>query len=228
MDEIRHTSCEINQVPWLCTLQASCNHTLQLHIGVWCFLEHTILNNKTKYLWRRHTTRLSDGYTPLCLSGNKPATRARISDLLSLRRTYTVISPRQIPSVPHSPDDASSYAFQSGTAWITVFREAVTSSARQKLRCNLQNPTPITRNPTYFCPESDQGSSHPYILPCSISFLYYPHLNISVQSGVVFTFYLQRDLGARGGAVGLDTAIQAGRSRFRFPMVSWTWGWFSL
>jgi hypothetical protein len=47
--------------------------------------------------------------------------------------------------------------------------------------------------------------------------------------------------GARGGAVGWDTAIQAGRSRARFPMVPldffihiilpaalWPWGWLSL
>ena len=46
--------------------------------------------------------------------------------------------------------------------------------------------TLITRSPTYFCPESDQAPSHPYILPCSISFSYYPHLNISVSSVLVF------------------------------------------
>jgi hypothetical protein len=28
------------------------------------------------------------------------------------------------------------------------------------------------------------------------------------------------DMGARGGAVGLGTALKAGRSRVRFPMVS--------
>ena len=82
----------INQVPWLCTLHALCNHTLELHIRFWCFLDHTILNNITEYLSRRHTTRLSDGYTPLCLSCNKPATRARISDLPSLRLTYSYLA----------------------------------------------------------------------------------------------------------------------------------------
>ena len=48
-------------------------------------------------------------------------------------------------------------------------------------------------------------------------------------------------LGASGGAVGLGTALQAGRSRVRFPMVSleffidiiflaalWPWGRLSL
>jgi len=48
-------------------------------------------------------------------------------------------------------------------------------------------------------------------------------------------------VGARGGAVGLGTALQAGRSRVRFPMVSleffidiilpaalWSWGTLSL
>ena len=47
--------------------------------------------------------------------------------------------------------------------------------------------------------------------------------------------------GARGGAVGWGTALQVGRSRVRFPMVSleffidiilpaalWSWGWLSL
>ena len=47
--------------------------------------------------------------------------------------------------------------------------------------------------------------------------------------------------GARGGAVGWGTALQVGRSRLRFPMVSleffidiilpaalWPWGWLSL
>jgi len=28
-------------------------------------------------------------------------------------------------------------------------------------------------------------------------------------------------MGVRGGTVGSDTALQAGRSRVRFPMVSW-------
>lgn len=168
--EPRYTSSEINQFPWLCTLHALCNHTLQLHIGFWCFLDHTILNNKTKYLWRRHRTRLSDGYNPLCLSGNKPATWARISDLPSLRLMYRVISPQQIPYVPRSLDDASPYAFQSRTAWIRVFWKAVTSSTSKKLPCNLQNPNTYYQKSHLLFSESDHGSSHPYILPCSISF----------------------------------------------------------
>jgi len=48
-------------------------------------------------------------------------------------------------------------------------------------------------------------------------------------------------IGARGGALGWGTALQVGRSRVRFPMVSmefiidivlpaalWPWGWLSL
>jgi len=48
-------------------------------------------------------------------------------------------------------------------------------------------------------------------------------------------------MGVRGGAVGWDTALQVGRSRVGFPMVSlesfidmillaalWPWGWLSL
>ena len=31
---------------------------------------------------------------------------------------------------------------------------------------------------------------------------------------------LYPNMGTRGGAVGLDTALQAGRSRVRFPMAS--------
>ena len=54
-------------------------------------------------------------------------------------------------------------------------------------------------------------------------------------------FCLLRMCGARGGAVGWGTALQAGRSRVRFPMVPlefiidiillaapWPWGWLSL
>ena len=50
-----------------------------------------------------------------------------------------------------------------------------------------------------------------------------------------------KTLGARGGAVGWGTALQVGRSRVRFPIVSleffidiilpasiWPWGWLSL
>jgi hypothetical protein len=57
--------------------------------------------------------------------------------------------------------------------------------------------TLITRSHTYFCPESNQGFSHPYILQCSISFSYYPHLNISVPSDVVFRLPSRRFGGAR-------------------------------
>ena len=55
-----------------------------------------------------------------------------------------------------------------------------------------------------------------------------------------FRWYLHPS-GARGGAVGWGTALQVGRSRVRFPMVSldffidiilpaalWPWGWLSL
>jgi hypothetical protein len=50
-----------------------------------------------------------------------------------------------------------------------------------------------------------------------------------------------RKLGASGGTFGWGTALQAGRLRVRFPMVSldffidiilpatlWSWGWLSL
>jgi len=48
--------------------------------------------------------------------------------------------------------------------------------------------------------------------------------------------FVRMHLGVRGGTVGRGTALQAGRSRFRFPMVSleffvdilpaaiWPWG----
>ena len=62
---------------------------------------------------------------------------------------------------------------------------------------------------------------------------YFP-LNLLLQCIIIVT-------GARGGAVGWGTALQAGRSRVLFPMVSleffidiilkaalWPWGWLSL
>ena len=36
------------------------------------------------------------------------------------------------------------------------------------------------------------------------------------------TFFMYNYVGARGGAVGWGTALQTGRSRVRFPMVSLT------
>jgi len=57
----------------------------------------------------------------------------------------------------------------------------------------------------------------------------------------VFSSVTRFPLGARGGTVGSGTALQAGRSQVRFPMVSleffidiilpttlWPWGLFSL
>ena len=51
---------------------------------------------------------------------------------------------------------------------------------------SYKTQTHVTGSTTYFYPEPEQGSSQPYILHRSISFSYYPHLNLSVPSGVVF------------------------------------------
>jgi len=65
-----------------------------------------------------------------------------------------------------------------------------------------------------------------------------PHIYPNL--GLYLVLVLEK-LGARGGAVGWGTALQTGRSRVRFPMVSleifidiilpaalWPWGWLSL
>jgi len=75
---------------------------------------------------------------------------------------------------------------------------------------------------------------------------YRPHKNytrILIYISVLFNIYIYIYIyiGARGGAVGWGTALQAGRSRVRFPTVSfeffiyiilpaalWPWDWFSL
>ena len=58
---------------------------------------------------------------------------------------------------------------------------------------------------------------------------------------IIIILYYISNKGTRGSAVGWGTALQAGRSRVRFPMVSlkffiniilpaalWPWGWLSL
>jgi hypothetical protein len=53
---------------------------------------------------------------------------------------------------------------------------------------------------------------------------YSPHMTSSVdKEKIPLPFYftkVDKSCGARGGAIGLGTALQAGRPRIRFPMVS--------
>jgi hypothetical protein len=71
--------------------------------------------------------------------------------------------------------------------------------------------------------------------------LYRPQNYLSRVTLFFFYSHSCGSLGARGGAVGWDTALQTGRSRVRFAMVSleffidiilpaaqWPWGWLSL
>jgi len=79
---------------------------------------------------------------------------------------------------------------------------------------------------------------------CCPNSFYFFCLTTHVFDCVQFAFklpLLPNNAGARGSAVGWGTALQARRSRARFPMVSlkffvyiilpaalWPWGWFSL
>ena len=125
----------------------------------------------------------------------------------------------------------------------------------QESPCFVVVPVQVTRSPPGKCPAMVSYFVYQHLSVhtkycagafqlCSSSFflsLYRPQNSLS---GLILFFFYSHScgfLGARGGAVGWGTALQAGRSRVRFTMVSlesvidtkppaalWPWGWLRL